>query len=60
VLLRWCVQRDAIVIPKSVRRERIAENAQIFDFALSEQEMSALDHLDRTGGTDLARERAWW
>jgi diketogulonate reductase-like aldo/keto reductase len=60
VLLRWCVQRDIPVIPKSTHRERIEENAQVFDFALSGEEMAALDALDRTGGTDQARERKWW
>jgi diketogulonate reductase-like aldo/keto reductase len=60
VLLRWCVQHDVIMIPKSTHRERIAENAGIFDFTLSDQDMSALDALDRTGGTDRARERGWW
>jgi diketogulonate reductase-like aldo/keto reductase len=60
VLLRWCIQRDAIVIPKSTHRERIAENAQIFDFELSDAELSALDALDRTGGTSEAREQKWW
>ena len=51
VLLRWCVQRDLVVIPKSTHRERIAENAEIFDFALSDEDMAALDALDETGGT---------
>jgi diketogulonate reductase-like aldo/keto reductase len=60
VLLRWVVQRDIPVIPKSVRRERIEENAQIFDFELSDDEMAALDSLDTTGGTDKAQERKWW
>jgi 2,5-diketo-D-gluconate reductase A len=60
VLLRWCVQRDVIVISKSVHRERIEENAQIFDFALPEEDLQALDALDRTGGTDRAREQKWW
>jgi diketogulonate reductase-like aldo/keto reductase len=60
VLLSWCVQRDLIVIPKSTHRERIAENAETFDFALSDDEMAALDALDETGGTDRALERKWW
>jgi diketogulonate reductase-like aldo/keto reductase len=60
VLLRWCVQRDLVVIPKSTHRERIAQNAEIFDFTLSDEDMAALDALDETGGTDLALERKWW
>jgi 2,5-diketo-D-gluconate reductase A len=60
VLLRWCLQRDASVIPKSTHRERIEENAQLFDFALADEDMAALDALDRTHGTDRARERKWW
>jgi diketogulonate reductase-like aldo/keto reductase len=60
VLLRWCVQRDLVVIPKSTHRERIEENAQIFDFTLSDEDMAALDALDETGGTDRALERKWW
>jgi 2,5-diketo-D-gluconate reductase A len=60
VLLRWCVQRDLVVVAKSTHRERIAENAQIFDFALSDEDMAALDALDETGGTERALERPWW
>jgi 2,5-diketo-D-gluconate reductase A len=60
VLLRWCVQRDIPVIPKSTHRERIEENAQIFDFALTDEDIASLDALDRTRGTDRARERKWW
>jgi diketogulonate reductase-like aldo/keto reductase len=60
VLLRWCLQRDALVIPKSTHRERIEENAQIFDFALSDEDLATLDALDATGGTDEAREQKWW
>lgn len=60
VLLRWCLQHDVLVIPKSTHRERIAENAQLFDFALTDEDMAALDALDRTGGTDAAREGRWW
>jgi diketogulonate reductase-like aldo/keto reductase len=60
VLLRWCLQRDLLVIPKSVHHERIRENAQIFDFTLSPQDMAELDALDRTKGTDRAYERNVW
>ena len=60
LLLRWCVQRDLVVIPKSTHRDRIEENAQIVDFTLSDDEMAALDALDETGGTDRALERRWW
>jgi 2,5-diketo-D-gluconate reductase A len=60
VLLRWAVQRSFVVIPKSTHRERIASNAQIFDFSLSDSDMAELDSLDQTGGTDQALERRWW
>jgi 2,5-diketo-D-gluconate reductase A len=60
VLLRWCIQRDTVVIPKSTHRERIAENAQLFDFTLSDGDMAELDALDQTGGTARARESKWW
>jgi diketogulonate reductase-like aldo/keto reductase len=55
VMLRWAVQHNAIVIPKSSRRDRIRSNAQIFDFELGEDDMRALDGLDRTSGTGRAR-----
>jgi len=60
VLLRWCIERGIPVIPKSTHRERIAENAQLFDFELSAQDIAELDALDRTGGTDRALEHKWW
>jgi diketogulonate reductase-like aldo/keto reductase len=60
VLLRWCLQHGVPVIPKSTHRERIAENAQIFDFTLSDEDMATLDALDKTRGTDRALERNWW
>jgi diketogulonate reductase-like aldo/keto reductase len=46
VLLRWSLQHGAIVIPKSVHVERIRENLDAFDFALSDAEMDRLDGLD--------------
>ena len=60
VLLRWALQLGLPVIPKSTHRERIEENAQVFDFALSDEDMAALAALDGTGGTDRALERKWW
>lgn len=60
VLLRWCLQRNAIVIPKSTHFERIKENGALFDFELSERELATLDALDETGGTAQAREQTWW
>ena len=61
VLLRWCVRRRTIVRCRtSTHRERIHENAAIFDFSLSEADMASLDALDTTRATDNARERKWW
>lgn len=42
VILRWLNQRGVVVIPKSVRRERMAENLNILDFTLSPEEMAAI------------------
>jgi 2,5-diketo-D-gluconate reductase A len=47
VALRWAIQRGDIVFPKSVRRERMAENLAIFDFDLGADDMAALSALDR-------------
>jgi len=60
VLIRWCVQHGVPVIPKSTHRERIAENAQIFDFTLPDADVAALDALDKSHGTDRALEHTWW
>jgi diketogulonate reductase-like aldo/keto reductase len=60
VLIRWALQHELVVLPKSTHRERIEENAQVFDFTLPDENMAALDALDRTGGTDQALERKWW
>jgi 2,5-diketo-D-gluconate reductase A len=54
VVLRWAVQRDTVVIPKSRNRDRIRSNAQIFDFTLDDADLATLDGLDRTRGTDRA------
>ncbi|MDX2389196.1 aldo/keto reductase [Streptomyces sp. NPDC054904] len=46
VVLRWLVQRGVVVIPKSVRPERMAENLDVFDFELTPDEMAAVAALD--------------
>ena len=43
ILIRWVVQQGMVAIPKSTRPERIAENAQIFDFEISESDMGYLE-----------------
>jgi 2,5-diketo-D-gluconate reductase A len=60
VLLRWCVERRLPLIAKSTHRERIAENAQLFDFTLSDDDMAQLDALDQTAGAGVALEHPWW
>jgi diketogulonate reductase-like aldo/keto reductase len=47
VVLRWLTQRGVVVIPKSVRKERMAENFTIFDFELSPEDMAAIATLDQ-------------
>ncbi len=46
VILRWLIQREVVVIPKTVRRERMMENFSVFDFELTPGEMEAIRALD--------------
>jgi len=46
VVLRWLIQRSIVVIPKSVRRDRMEENVDVFDFELTDQEMELIAALD--------------
>jgi 2,5-diketo-D-gluconate reductase A len=50
VVLRWLIQRDVIVIPKSVRPDRMRENIDVFDFELTDDEMARIAAMD-TGTT---------
>ncbi len=50
VVLRWLIQRDVVVIPKSVRPERMRENIDVFDFELTDDEMARIAAMD-TGAT---------
>ncbi|MHA3723174.1 aldo/keto reductase [Leucobacter sp. HY1910] len=54
VILRWHLQHRNIIFPKTTRRERLAENASLFDFELSETQMKAIDALEagRNTGSD--------
>jgi diketogulonate reductase-like aldo/keto reductase len=47
VVLRWLIQRDIVAIPKSVRKERMAENFAVFDFQLGEEDIAAIGSLDQ-------------
>ncbi|SDX21391.1 Aldo/keto reductase [Marininema mesophilum] len=52
VILRWDLQNGIVTIPKSVRKERIISNADVFDFALTSEEIAMIDQLhtgERTG-----------
>jgi diketogulonate reductase-like aldo/keto reductase len=46
ILIRWTLQKDVVVIPKSSKKERIKENAEVFDFAISDEDMQLLDSFD--------------
>lgn len=47
VMLRWHIQRGVVVIPKSTHKERMEENFQVFDFALTDEDMLAIAALDK-------------
>lgn len=52
IVLRWDLQKGIVTIPKTLKRERMAENANIFDFALTAEDVAQIDALDahlRTG-----------
>jgi diketogulonate reductase-like aldo/keto reductase len=60
VLIRWSLQHDFVVLPKSTHRERIAENIGALDFSLSDAEMAELDELDGGSRPGAALEHKWW
>lgn len=51
--IRWCLQNGVLPLPKSVTPSRILDNAQIFDFAISELDMAAINSLPYFGGSGL-------
>ncbi len=51
IVLRWHVQQDGVAaIPRTTKKERLAENIDIFDFALTDAEMAAISGLTKAGG----------
>ncbi|WP_376876753.1 aldo/keto reductase [Albirhodobacter sp. R86504] len=50
IILRWHIEQGHVVIPKSVTPSRILENAAVFDFALTDSDLTAIKGLDRTDG----------
>lgn len=51
-MLRWLIQRDVIVIPKSVKKERMKQNIDVFDFELAADDMARIAVMD-TGKTTI-------
>jgi len=47
LIIRWDLQKGVVTIPKSVRKERIISNADVFDFEISQEDMALIDALDR-------------
>lgn len=61
ICLRWLVQQNAVAIPRTSRIERLSENIDVFDFALSDDEMNEIFHMGRADGrlTDFAFAPKW-
>ena len=51
--VRWCLQHEVLPLPKSVTPARIAENADVFDFSIAEDDMAAIDNMTHVGGSGL-------
>lgn len=51
--IRWCLQNDTLPLPKSVTPSRIEENAEVFDFTISEEDMAAINGMQYFGGSGL-------
>ncbi|MGV0168502.1 aldo/keto reductase [Furfurilactobacillus sp. WILCCON 0119] len=60
VILRWHLQRGIVVIPKSIHPERIAQNIDVFDFSLTDEEMASIAKLDKNQrGSEDPNDENW-
>ena len=50
VVLRWLIQREVVVLPKSTNAKRITENFNVFDFELSVDDIATIKSLDKGSG----------
>ncbi|WP_372364585.1 aldo/keto reductase [Candidatus Uabimicrobium sp. HlEnr_7] len=46
ILIKWCLQHEIVVLPKSINHERIVQNSQIFDFSITSEDMDVLDNFN--------------
>lgn len=51
--IRWCIQNDVLPLPKSITQERIIENAQVWDFQISEDDMTEVNMMQYFGGSGM-------
>lgn len=47
IMIRWCIERGSVPLPKSINKKRIAENIDVFDFSLDDQDMQEIARLDK-------------
>ena len=60
IILRWELQRDIVVIPKSVKQKRVLSNMDVFDFELEEADMKLIDAMDINTKVTCARPDQLW
>ncbi|MDZ7543867.1 aldo/keto reductase, partial [Clostridium perfringens] len=53
ICIRWSLQKGNLPLPKSVTASRIAENAEVFDFELKEEDIKFIDNLINCGGSGM-------
>ncbi len=58
ICLRWAIQKSIIVIPKTVNKERLHSNINVFNFELSDSEMKAIDRIPYCGGIGIDPDEA--